>query len=101
MPESSPRLPPELEHTIFVLAVEDDVQEAKNLLLIAKRVFDWLIPHVFKVVQFKADYYLPIAFNESVYRKYGHHVPSSLTSLIWCSGPIMLLPTSPPCASFL
>ncbi|TFK65223.1 hypothetical protein BDN72DRAFT_962679 [Pluteus cervinus] len=71
---SSPRLPPELEHVIFLLAFQDDPRKAKHLLFIAKRVFNWLIPEAYKVVQFYEDRCLPVAFNESVYRKYGHHV---------------------------
>jgi hypothetical protein len=90
----SPRLPPELEYSIFLLALEADYREAKNLLLVAKRVFDWcvqlhllrpliididhwlarLIPHVFGVVEFSHNRSLPIAFNETVYKRYGCHV---------------------------
>ncbi|TFK70747.1 hypothetical protein BDN72DRAFT_958589 [Pluteus cervinus] len=68
-----PRLPFELEHIIFVLAFEGDRKDAKHLLLVAKRVFDWLIPHVFNVVQIYLDRTMPISFNETVYKRYGHH----------------------------
>ncbi|TFK72090.1 hypothetical protein BDN72DRAFT_876692 [Pluteus cervinus] len=70
---SSPRLPPELEYTIFLLAYQNDSGEAKNLVLVARRVFDWLIPHIFHVVVL-SDIPVPIKFNEEVYQKYGHHV---------------------------
>ncbi|TFK65231.1 hypothetical protein BDN72DRAFT_845825 [Pluteus cervinus] len=70
----SPCLPPELEYIIFVLAFEVDRRKTTNLLLVAKRIFDWLIPHIFNVVEFSRDKSLPIAFNEVVYNQYGHHV---------------------------
>ncbi|TFK61973.1 hypothetical protein BDN72DRAFT_849180 [Pluteus cervinus] len=38
--DPSPRLPPELEYAIFVLAYQDDHREAKNLALVARRVFN-------------------------------------------------------------
>ncbi|TFK72680.1 hypothetical protein BDN72DRAFT_836000 [Pluteus cervinus] len=71
----SPRLPPELEYEIFLLAYQDDHKRAKDLILVAKRVFDWLIPHVFSVVMFaEEDQTFPIKFNEATYKKVGHHV---------------------------
>ncbi|TFK65227.1 hypothetical protein BDN72DRAFT_845813 [Pluteus cervinus] len=75
----SPRLPPELEYIIFLLAFEVDRRKTTNLLLVAKRIFDWcrlarLIPRKFNLVEFSRDKSLPIAFNEVVYKRYGHHV---------------------------
>ncbi|TFK63496.1 hypothetical protein BDN72DRAFT_847576 [Pluteus cervinus] len=70
----SPRLPPELEHFIFLIALKADYREARSLLLVAKRVFNWLIPHVFGVVEFSNSRSLPIAFNETIYKRYGCHV---------------------------
>ncbi|TFK66109.1 hypothetical protein BDN72DRAFT_880499 [Pluteus cervinus] len=72
---SPPRLPPELEHTIFLLALQDDNQEARNLIPVARRVFDWLIPDVYRVVKLSDVSYdcSPIRFNESTYQRYGHH----------------------------
>ncbi|TFK66738.1 hypothetical protein BDN72DRAFT_899568 [Pluteus cervinus] len=65
--------PPELEYEIFLFAFQNDHKDAKNLILIAKRVFDWLIPHVFRVVTLYDYHSTPIRFNESVYQRYGHH----------------------------
>ncbi|TFK66752.1 hypothetical protein BDN72DRAFT_843837 [Pluteus cervinus] len=69
---SSPYLPPELEYDIFLLAFQSDEKEARNLILVAKRVFDWLIPHIFNVVRLDVQPF-PIRFNESTYRRYGKH----------------------------
>ncbi|TFK66114.1 hypothetical protein BDN72DRAFT_844739 [Pluteus cervinus] len=71
---SSPRLQPELEYDIFVLAYQNDRKEAKNLALVAKRVFDWLIRHIFRVVVFSNTRSIPIRFNKTIYRRHGHHV---------------------------
>ncbi|TFK66740.1 hypothetical protein BDN72DRAFT_843829 [Pluteus cervinus] len=71
---SSPRLPPELEQEIFLLAFHSDGAEVNRLCLVAKRVLDWLIPHRYHVVILSAGRYSPIKFNETVYKKYGHHV---------------------------
>ncbi|TFK66758.1 hypothetical protein BDN72DRAFT_961540 [Pluteus cervinus] len=73
-PTSCPHLPPELEQEIFLLAFRNDYRDAINLVQIAKRVFDWLIPSVLHVVQFGAIQPAPITFNKSVYERYGHHV---------------------------
>ncbi|TFK66759.1 hypothetical protein BDN72DRAFT_961541 [Pluteus cervinus] len=74
---SPPHLPSELEYTIFLLAFQDDNNEAKNLILVAKRVFEWLIPHVFRVVKLSdvtvSGNSSPIMFNQSTYQRYGHH----------------------------
>ncbi|TFK73806.1 hypothetical protein BDN72DRAFT_834149 [Pluteus cervinus] len=43
-------LPLELEHIILQMALENDMTDAKNLLFVAKYVFDWLIPILYKVV---------------------------------------------------
>ncbi|TFK66741.1 hypothetical protein BDN72DRAFT_880092 [Pluteus cervinus] len=72
---SSPCFPPELEYEIFLTAYQNDHKQAKDLILVAKRVFDWLIPHVFCVVMFADDNQtFPIKFNEAAYKKVGHHV---------------------------
>ncbi|TFK61971.1 hypothetical protein BDN72DRAFT_849178 [Pluteus cervinus] len=71
---SSPRLPPELEYAIFLFAYQEDRKEAKNLALVSRRVFEWLIPHIFHIVILAGNRSIPIQFNETVYGKYGHHV---------------------------
>ncbi|TFK66737.1 hypothetical protein BDN72DRAFT_961523 [Pluteus cervinus] len=68
-----PCLLPELEDEIFLLAFWEDHKDAKNLILVAKRVFHWLIPHVFRVVRLSKDHPTPIKLNESTYKRYGHH----------------------------
>ncbi|TFK66750.1 hypothetical protein BDN72DRAFT_961533 [Pluteus cervinus] len=74
---SLPRLPPELEFDIFLLTFQGNNKEAKNLILVAKRVFDWLIPHIFNIVRLDEVRPLPTKFNESAYiryRKHTHHL---------------------------
>ncbi|TFK69595.1 hypothetical protein BDN72DRAFT_840190 [Pluteus cervinus] len=47
-----PIFPPEIEHKVFVAAFEGD-QEMTNigtLLLVSKRVYEWLLPLVYKIV---------------------------------------------------
>ncbi|TFK66732.1 hypothetical protein BDN72DRAFT_131193 [Pluteus cervinus] len=70
----TPRLPPELEYDIFLLAFHHDSGDAKNLVLVAKRVFDWLIPQRFHIVTLSESGSFPITFNETTYQRYGHHV---------------------------
>ncbi|TFK72681.1 hypothetical protein BDN72DRAFT_836001 [Pluteus cervinus] len=69
----SPRLAPELEYAIFMTAIKSDAREAKNLVPIAKRVFDWLIPYVFHVVELDTERPVPITFNQSAFKRYGKH----------------------------
>ncbi|TFK61970.1 hypothetical protein BDN72DRAFT_964860 [Pluteus cervinus] len=70
---SPPYLPPELQDEIFLLAFQKDHKDAKNLILIAKRVFHWLIPHVFRVIRLSKDHPTPIKSSQSAYKQYGHH----------------------------
>ncbi|TFK66744.1 hypothetical protein BDN72DRAFT_899573 [Pluteus cervinus] len=79
-----PRLPPELEYDIFILAFYNDSKNEKNLALVAKRVFDWLIPHRYHIVILsdsdEGSY--PIGFNEATYQRYGHHVRHLLIGVL-------------------
>ncbi|TFK73690.1 hypothetical protein BDN72DRAFT_893654 [Pluteus cervinus] len=70
----SPRLPLDLEYTIFLFAFQTDPREARRLSLVAKRVFGWMIPHVSRVVKLSEVVSFPVDFNEATYKKYGHHV---------------------------
>ncbi|KAF9057062.1 hypothetical protein BJ165DRAFT_1418216 [Panaeolus papilionaceus] len=48
--QSAPRLPPELERRIFVLAFDfDDPVENRQLLLVAKRICVWLRPEIYRI----------------------------------------------------
>jgi hypothetical protein len=89
---TSPHLPPELEYVIFILALENDYKDRRNLILVAKRVFDWyvyhsftwcfvhatisvrLIPRIFRVVLLHSTRSVPIEFNKAAYERYGHYV---------------------------
>ncbi|TFK73869.1 hypothetical protein BDN72DRAFT_834202 [Pluteus cervinus] len=69
-----PKLPPELECSIFVLAYHSDQRDVRHLLLVAKRVFHWLISIIYNDRTVIFDHRMvphpPIA----AFRKYGHHV---------------------------
>ncbi|CAA7262142.1 unnamed protein product [Cyclocybe aegerita] len=46
----SPRLPPELEREIFEIAAYQDLGSAYQLLFVAKRVYQWIEPMVYRVM---------------------------------------------------
>ncbi|TFK59583.1 hypothetical protein BDN72DRAFT_966010 [Pluteus cervinus] len=74
-------LPPEIEHEIFVLAFYNGEKGRTNLLRVAKRVAEWLIPMLYKVVILmnREDQH-PYPPVESL-RRHGHHVRSIIASL--------------------
>ncbi|TFK73811.1 hypothetical protein BDN72DRAFT_834154 [Pluteus cervinus] len=45
-----PVFPREIECVILQMALKGDMNDAKNLLFVAKRVFDWLIPILYNVI---------------------------------------------------
>ncbi|TFK63917.1 hypothetical protein BDN72DRAFT_847161 [Pluteus cervinus] len=65
--DQQPRLPPELEQVIFEYAFLYDREHPLNLLLISKRVHDWIIPLVYDVLLIGS---IPL---QSLSR-HGHHV---------------------------
>ncbi|TFK61596.1 hypothetical protein BDN72DRAFT_849507 [Pluteus cervinus] len=68
-----PRLPPEIEFEIFRLAFEWRKKDrVLNLLCVAKRVRDWLIPVIYGALVFKAHNLEGPAL--SSLQRYGHHV---------------------------
>ncbi|TFK58092.1 hypothetical protein BDN72DRAFT_916722 [Pluteus cervinus] len=74
---SSPRLPPELEKEIFTLSLRQQNTDAQNLLLVAKRFFDWLIPIYYEVVmitRYKDSGKWPPGIEAERLKQYGHHV---------------------------
>ncbi|TFK73863.1 hypothetical protein BDN72DRAFT_956198 [Pluteus cervinus] len=82
--QESPRFPPELEHKIFELCLSFHLHEEiapVNLLLVAKRVTQWLTPLCYDVVMAHPTAPSPrIATTENI-KKYGHHVHHFQTSL--------------------
>ncbi|TFK61597.1 hypothetical protein BDN72DRAFT_435443 [Pluteus cervinus] len=74
--QDSPKLPLELEHQIFTQALREEVADAKNLCLVAKRVFDWLIPIYYDVVVSPENF----APGRLRIQRYGHHVHHFHTS---------------------
>ncbi|TFK65744.1 hypothetical protein BDN72DRAFT_900441 [Pluteus cervinus] len=77
----NPHFPPELEQEIFVYAVQNRIQDATNLFLVAKRVQEWLLPVVFKVVIVYDKRLFPIRFNDlSQFKSYGRYIEHLLLS---------------------
>ncbi|TFK60365.1 hypothetical protein BDN72DRAFT_965719 [Pluteus cervinus] len=75
-----PRLPPELECKIFLIALRNNFGDVANLILTAKRVHDWIIPRAFEVVILKAGRKFPVPFTLEKFKKYGLYIRSlSLT----------------------
>ncbi|TFK62420.1 hypothetical protein BDN72DRAFT_392100, partial [Pluteus cervinus] len=74
--ESNPLLPPELEQIIFTYAVEIQTGQVTNLSLVAKRVREWLIPVVYKMVIITLSRSFPTKnyFTLDQYKKYGPHI---------------------------
>ncbi|TFK73876.1 hypothetical protein BDN72DRAFT_834205 [Pluteus cervinus] len=68
------RFPPEIEYEIFVLAFESRKKRRTDLLCVAKRVEDWLCPHIYNVLVFRGRNEPPL----SAIQKYGHHVQQIL-----------------------
>ncbi|TFK63191.1 hypothetical protein BDN72DRAFT_964072, partial [Pluteus cervinus] len=78
-----PRLPPELERKIFLIALEiHGSKDVRNLLLIAKRVNDWLFPRVFEVVILDSERKFPIPFTFEKFERYGPHIRSLLLTSV-------------------
>ncbi|TFK59498.1 hypothetical protein BDN72DRAFT_966052 [Pluteus cervinus] len=50
MSNFQPRLPPELEEIVFTIALHANPGNIKSLILVAKRVNQWLIPHIYRTV---------------------------------------------------
>ncbi|TFK60547.1 hypothetical protein BDN72DRAFT_850435 [Pluteus cervinus] len=69
-------LPLELEHIILQMALENDMTDAKNLLFVAKYVFDWLIPILYRVVILSRSLnaYLPLHLPITKLPRYGRYV---------------------------
>ncbi|TFK61153.1 hypothetical protein BDN72DRAFT_965327 [Pluteus cervinus] len=70
----SPRVPREIENVIFEIALENCIQDATSLFLVAKRVQSWLLPKVFSVVILSEQRYFPTKFTLEKFQKYGRHV---------------------------
>ncbi|TFK62859.1 hypothetical protein BDN72DRAFT_964291 [Pluteus cervinus] len=67
-------LPSELEYEIFALAYQNEESHPVNLLLVAKRVHDWLIPRIYEVVLFRTYVTRPrSASSPSTLKMCGHH----------------------------
>ncbi|TFK65232.1 hypothetical protein BDN72DRAFT_962685 [Pluteus cervinus] len=69
-----PKLPPELEEKIFIQAIDDNFSDVPNIILVAKRVHHWLIPHIFNVVLLHEDKSFPVKFNLPTFQRYAKHI---------------------------
>ncbi|TFK69479.1 hypothetical protein BDN72DRAFT_897258 [Pluteus cervinus] len=73
----SPVLPPELEQQIFTMGFHEDEQmvECCNLLLVAKRAFEWIAPLVYQVVIIhSARRWPPMGLKSHKLPRYGRYV---------------------------
>ncbi|TFK59725.1 hypothetical protein BDN72DRAFT_965958 [Pluteus cervinus] len=71
-PDLQAVFPHEIEEIIFSFAVQTDWPSAKNLILVAKRVYQWLIPQIYEVVVFHRNRY-PLDRPRSDSRNLVHH----------------------------
>ncbi|TFK62208.1 hypothetical protein BDN72DRAFT_964709 [Pluteus cervinus] len=78
----SPVFPPELEYEIFLLAFQNERDNPVNLLLVAKRVQDWLIPQIYHTVVFRDRRRYPRNVTTSLMRRHGHHTRHLLLSFL-------------------
>ncbi|TFK67166.1 hypothetical protein BDN72DRAFT_843413, partial [Pluteus cervinus] len=69
----SPIFPPELEYEIFTLAFHHEIEDPIHLVLIARRVHDWLIPKIYRVVVFRNMRTYPRNISVPTLQIYGHH----------------------------
>ncbi|TFK63492.1 hypothetical protein BDN72DRAFT_902366 [Pluteus cervinus] len=72
---NEPRLPPELEESVFIQAILHDFSDAFKFTLVAKRVHHWLIPHIFNIVIFhNGRKAFPMKFDLPIFQRYAKHV---------------------------
>ncbi|TFK61981.1 hypothetical protein BDN72DRAFT_964839 [Pluteus cervinus] len=82
-----PCLPQELERIIFIYACHHHDQPPTNLFLVAKRVREWLLPIVFKVVIINRSLSSPIKFSSlHQFQTYGPHIQHFLLVQRSCDG---------------
>ncbi|TFK67165.1 hypothetical protein BDN72DRAFT_961218 [Pluteus cervinus] len=66
-------LPHDLEYEIFQLAYQTERENPVHLLLVAKRVYEWLMPKLYQIVVFRGRRTHPRSVSASTLRRYGHH----------------------------
>ncbi|TFK64500.1 hypothetical protein BDN72DRAFT_846545 [Pluteus cervinus] len=79
MSSSDPAFPLEIEEMIFSLCVQNDLKNGKNLILVAKRVYEWLKPQLYKVVILHDEsdddsHFGRPKCNIELLKTHGHHV---------------------------
>ncbi|TFK64398.1 hypothetical protein BDN72DRAFT_846640 [Pluteus cervinus] len=70
-----PVFPPEIEEIIFSLSAQSSVDQNRNLILVAKRVYQWLLPQLYKVAIL--NHGIPPArpkYSRQLLDKHGQHV---------------------------
>ncbi|TFK63197.1 hypothetical protein BDN72DRAFT_332350 [Pluteus cervinus] len=78
-----PRLPPELEHEIFLIAFQNNFGDAWNLISTAKRVHDWFLPQAFEVVILGREPDFPVPFTLEKFERYGLYIRSLSLARPW------------------
>ncbi|TFK69503.1 hypothetical protein BDN72DRAFT_840354 [Pluteus cervinus] len=94
--QPEPVFPPEIEEIIFSLCAQSNLPESGNLILVAKRVYQWLRPQLYEVVVFNTSWpHRRPSFKSDLLEVHSHHVRHILfwsgecvekldTCLSWC-----------------
>ncbi|TFK65197.1 hypothetical protein BDN72DRAFT_900911 [Pluteus cervinus] len=79
---SDSRFPPEIEQKIFTYALKINSKQPNNLLLVARRVREWLLPIVWEVVVYQDPRLYEIPLDSILpLRQYGTHIQHLLLSV--------------------
>ncbi|TFK65033.1 hypothetical protein BDN72DRAFT_962829 [Pluteus cervinus] len=70
---ADPIFPPEIEHIIFTSAVKNQNLRPFpiNLILVARRVYEWLIPVIYRTISLQEGHEYPIQWDAEKLAKYG------------------------------
>ncbi|TFK62896.1 hypothetical protein BDN72DRAFT_964271 [Pluteus cervinus] len=73
--EAQPIFPPEIEEIIFSLCAQSDLENSRNLILVAKRVHQWLIPQLYEVAIFHSvKVHGQPRYSSDLLKSHGRHV---------------------------
>ncbi|TFK64405.1 hypothetical protein BDN72DRAFT_901608 [Pluteus cervinus] len=82
-----PYLPRELERTIFILASRADLSVAQNLLLVARRTFDWVIAESTKLERYGKHVRHLLVAKHDVASTFMELCPNVVNLAIWTGTP--------------
>ncbi|TFK69502.1 hypothetical protein BDN72DRAFT_959571 [Pluteus cervinus] len=72
--DTQPVFPPEIEEIIFSLCLHNELEDSKNVVLVAKRVYEWMKPQLYKVaiVHYDKTYYGRPKITSELLKIHGH-----------------------------